>query len=39
VLGPLAFENSFVSYKGIQGGFEELWNIGVGRGIRESPIV
>ena len=30
MLGPLAFESSFVSYKGIQGGFEELWKSGAG---------
>jgi hypothetical protein len=25
LLGPWAVDGSFVSYKGIQGGFEELW--------------
>jgi hypothetical protein len=25
VLAPLAFESSLVSYKGIQGTFEQLW--------------
>ena len=28
--GPWAVDGSFVSYKGIQGGFEELWTSGAG---------
>jgi hypothetical protein len=30
LLGPWAVEGSFVSYKGIRGGFEELWMSGAG---------
>ena len=30
MLGPWAVKCSFVSYKGIQGGFEELWTSGTG---------
>jgi hypothetical protein len=30
LLGPWAVDGSFVSYKGIQGGFEELWMSGTG---------
>ena len=29
-LGPWAVDGSFVSYKGIEGGYEELWISGVG---------
>ena len=29
-LGPWAVDGSFVSYNGIQGGFEELWRSGAG---------
>ena len=30
VLGPRALDGSFVGYKGIQGGFEQLWMSGGG---------
>jgi hypothetical protein len=30
LLGPWAVDGSFVSYKGIQGGFEDLWISGAG---------
>jgi hypothetical protein len=30
LLGPLGVDGSFVSYKDVQGGFEELWTSGAG---------